>query len=556
MAFKLSKNLPSVQSINFQLLKAKLFYFFFLSGMISLLPYLYLYYKHVLFLSPMQVTVLLAVRPMCLMIGAPLLGTYADKTNRFKGSIILCLCGYIVTYTCITLLEPVKGFNCKAAFSARAADHLNLTVLSNKSKEFAFLQALKTSKLDFYPGSMMEDSLYSWPFSQHLYDKTEQITHNLFVTVLVIMIAGELISSPANTFADVYTLQTLGDDSCYYGYQILPGVIGAGIVSVVLNVLTHVDTDNMDSVCDTSSILSEKPYFIQFLIFMALSLAVASIFQYHKNKPLNKEKISKVSGNCGGCKLVEAVCIILRNSFHASFMLVVLICAIADGAKTSFIYTFIADLSQNSKNHFRPLITATHFLSHLVFLALSALILKRFGHIKVIAAGMLTYAISFLVYGMINDPIWVFLVEPLDGIARQLTKVAILTYVGSPPGIGAALQGFTHAVYLGVGTSIGTFICGYLVHLYGYVIIFLVMGAACLVGFCFWLTADHYWHGDKTIAETFTLYTLVETTDSESEFDFLLQDASQFKSGPEQEPVKEEENGNSNIQGESTGEMK
>lgn len=544
MAFNLSKSLPAVKSINFDLLKAKFFYFFFMTGMTSLLPYLYLYFKHVLFLSPIQVTVLLAVRPLCLIVGAPILGTYADKTNRFKAVILVCLVGYFATYGCITLLEPVKGFNCEAALSARAANYQNLTSISNKSREFQFLQALKTSKLYFYPGSIMENSIYSWPFRPNEYGKTEQITQDLFVTILAIMLAGELISSPANTFADVYTLQTLGDDSHYYGYQILPGVIGTAMMSVVLLLLTHAKIRKVDSVCDKSLILSDKPYLIQFLIFMALSIAVALIFKYHKNRPLKKDKISRISHYCHGCKLVEAICIIMRNSSHASFMLVVLICAISDGAKTSFIYTFIADLGHGNNSHLLPLITATHFLSHVVFLAISAVLLKKYGHTKLIAAGIFTYAISFLVYGMIKDPVWVFLVEPFDGVARQLTKVAIITYVGSPPGIGAALQGCTHAIYLGVGTSIGTFICGYLVHLYSYDLIFLVMGAACLLGFGFWLAADHFWHGEKTIAETFTLYSLVETSDSESDFDFLLQDANKLGRNSVQGSLKEEENGN------------
>ena len=544
MAGALKKKLPASRSINFDLLKAKLFYFFFMSGITPLLPYLYLYFKHVLFLSPIQVTVLLAVRPLCLMIGAPLLGTYADKTNRFKPTIVVCLIGYIVTYGCITLVEPVQGFNCRAALSARAAALQNLTSISNNSKEHSFLQALHKSKLDYYPGRIFEGSLYSWPFRVDEYDTTQAITQKLFATVLLIMIAGELISSPANTFADVYTLQTLGDSTHYYGYQLLPGVIGTGIVSVFLLLMTHMKISNADTVCDKSLILAEKPYLIQFVIFMVLSLSVAIFFQYHKNKQLRKDTLSRVAFYCRGCKLIEAVYIIMKNPSHASFMLIVFVCAIADGAKTSFIYTFIGDIRNGKDKHIIPLVTATHFLSHVVFLALSAFLLRRYGHTKIIAAGIFTYAVSFLVYGMVNDPVWLFLVEPLDGVARQLTKVSIITFVGSPPGIGAALQGVTHAIYLGVGTSFGTFICGYLVHLYGYVLIFLVMGVVCLVGFGFWLAADYYWHGDKTIAEIFTEYSLVEGTDSESDFEFILKDVNTMQKNTDSPPVNEEESFN------------
>ncbi|XP_065053663.1 major facilitator superfamily domain-containing protein 6-like [Rhopilema esculentum] len=513
------------QSVNFDLLKAKIFYFCFVSGMMTLLPYLYLYYKHVLFLSPFQVTILVAIRPLCLIIGAPILGTIADKTNNFKTTILICLGGYIATYGLVTLIKPVDGFNCQDLITARAAQNSNITSINNRSKEFKFLQALNQRKEYFYPGRLMEDSLYSWPFSMNEYEKTEQITEGLFFTVLGITAAGELISSPAYTFADVYTLQMLGDQTHRYGFQLLPGVIGTAIVSVIMLLLTHAKIMKISSACDKSLILADKPYLIQFLVFMVLSFAVASLFHYHLNKPLKRKSSSKAGMLCTECKLFQSILMIMKNSFHASFMLVVLLCGLADGAKTSFAYTFIADLgTAKGRNHILPLITATHFISHIVFLTLSPYLIKRFGHIQLVASGIFVYALSFIVYAMINDPIWVFVVEPLDGIARQLAKVAIITYVGSPTGIGAALQGFTHSIYLGMGTSIGTLICGFLVHKYGYILVFSIMGVTCLIGFAFILAADHYWPAEKTIGDSFVTYSMVVSSDSESDFDFLLKD--------------------------------
>ena len=144
---------------------------------------------------------------------------------------------------------------------------------------------------------------------------------------------------------------------------------------------------------------------------------------------------------------------------------------------------------------------------------------------KLVTAGVLVYALSFIVYGIVDDPTWVFLIEPLDGIARQLARVAIISYIGSPPEIGAALQGLTHAIYLGLGAGIGTFICGYLVHQYGYIMVFIIMGALYLIGFGFCLAVNHFLPYEKTIYESFaSVYSHLPTAGSEADFDFLLRD--------------------------------
>ncbi len=501
----------AVASINQALLKAKLFYFFFVSAMNSLLPYLFLYYKHVLFLSPKQVTILMAVRPMCLIIAAPLLGTVADKANRYRPILLMCLAGYIITYGLIYAIEPVKVIDCLQIVTARASS-------SNSSTS----KSIYSKKDDYYAGNLMEDSIYSWPFSPEKYSSTEEITKNIFQTMLVLTIIGELFSSPAYTFADVYTLQTLEGDNIKYGYQILPGTIGTAVISAILILVTHSKLLKVTDPCEKSLVLSDKPFFITFMVFIALSFIIAVFFQYHL---IRKDDKKHVSDSCH-CKIFDALRLMCNSALHSSFLFVVLLCGIGDGAKVSFTSTFLSDLGHKHKHkHIMPLISACHFLSHTVFLALSPYFIKKFGHLRIVTAGVLVYGLSFIVYGIINDPVWVFIIEPLDGVARMLARVAIITYVGSPPRIGAALQGLTHALYLGLGTSIGTFICGWLIQKYGYVLVFIILGVFFLTGFGFCLAIDHFFPSEMTIYESFaTSYSQLGSADSESDFDFLLED--------------------------------
>eukprot|EP00794_Sanderia_malayensis_P003401 gene3401-3891_t len=455
----------------------------------------------------------MAARPVCLVFAAPLLGTVADKSNKYRPILLMCLAGYIITYGLIYGIEPSKALDCYEVLTARQTAGNN--TLAQSSQRFV-------KQDDYYAGNLMEDSIYSWPFSPSEYNSTEAMTKNVFLTMLMLTIIGELFSSPAFTFADVYTLQTLEDDTTSYGYQILPGAVGTGIVSGILILLTHSRLMKVSDPCEKSLVLSDKPFFITFLVFIALSLIIAIFFNYHSFK---KDRHKNMASVCH-CKIFDALQMMCNNALHSSFMFVVLLCGIGDGAKVSFTKTFLADLGKkHGHQHFLPLITACHFLSHTIFVALSPYLIKKFGHFRIITAGVLVYGLSFIVYGIINNPYWVFIIEPLDGAARWLVRIAIITYVGSPPNIGAALQGITHALYLGLGTSIGTFICGWLIHKYGYVLVFIILGVFFLTGFGFCLAIDHFLPADMTIYESFaTNYKKLDDIESESDFDFLLED--------------------------------
>ncbi len=526
----------AITSINQALLKAKFFYFFFASAMDTLLPYLYLYYKHVLYFSPKQITLLIAARPLCLIFAAPTWGTIADKSKKYRLILLMCLLAYITTYGLIYSVEPVAGFSCLDILRARKAAS-NASSSSNETGPSGYLYTAKNQD-NFYPGTIIENSFYSWPFSKHEYDTTEEITKDLFTTMLLVAIIGEFFSSPAYTFADVYTLQTLDGDLTKYGYQVLPGVMGTGIVSAALILYTHPKLMAAHKPCDKSMILSDKPYFITFLIFIGLSFFVAIFFKYVVNQSYKEEA---AYSKCQ-CKILDALRLVFKSRVHTCFLAIVLLCGIGSGAKVSVTTAFLSDLDRKHHHkHIMPTITACHFISHAVFVGLSPYLLKKFGHMKIIAAGVLVYGLSFVFYSIISDPFWMLISEPFDGLARNLTRIAIITYVGSPPRVGAALQGITHALYLGVGTSIGTFICGMVIYKYGYILVFAILGVCFLIGFGFCLAVGHYLPSDITIHESFKLnYSKLLNDDAESDFDFLLEKIESDKTV--YEPVIEHDN--------------
>lgn len=86
----------------------KLFYFFFHAAT-ALFAYLPLYYKETVLLDHHHVGFLMGIRPFCRVLGAPLLGTFADKFNRYKSTLYAGLLIYIAIYMSITFVGDVPN---------------------------------------------------------------------------------------------------------------------------------------------------------------------------------------------------------------------------------------------------------------------------------------------------------------------------------------------------------------------------------------------------------------------------------------------------------------
>lgn len=133
-------------------------------------------------------------------------------------------------------------------------------------------------------------------------------------------------------------------------------------------------------------------------------------------------------------------------------------------------------------------------------------------------------AVTFVVYSVIENPLLVFLVEPFDGITGQLCWVAIVTYVGTPSKIGAALQGLTHGLYRGFGMSLGYLLVSVMILHYGYVVFFLGMGLLFFFVLGFFITVTLMYPSEESIAEQYNQYHLLFTTTNNNELqtdDFL-----------------------------------
>jgi len=513
---------------NHPLYKAKAFYLLFDAAIKSLPRYLGMYYKHTLLLSPHQVAVLLSVRPFLLIFGSPFLGSIADKTNKFRPVILITLLAFLMTYILVPLVEPVEGFNCKEHIHFNhSLRHLNLSkpnplhkkVEQNldrmKVRVHKYLDMIDSNGTDQYNGNLMRDLYYTWPFDIYEYATTDDITAKVFAVILIITIIGEFFASPAETFADLYTLRVLGSNRRLFGLQILPGLFGFFIVSIAFAAYSNVRVKLKDDFCHIGHVINYSSFLYVVYALIVVCIIIAATFHYKVYPQSSKE-----NKRCGfvNCNFLKALPVLAETPAYTAYAVAVIFCGFGRGVNQLYVYHYLTELGGSHKLVF--VVLTIHFISGFIGLLLSPKLLDRFGESNIIAAGLLCNGVSFVVYSLMQNPWLILIVEPIQGLLLELTWVAIVTYAGAPPEIGAALQGAVHGLHKGLGIALGYYAGSVLILKFGYVTFFLSNGLFFFVLFGFYLFVICM-YPKESIAESYHTYSRLaqEAQDSEEEGD-------------------------------------
>ena len=136
-----------------ELIVYKLFYLFFYAAT-ALFAYLPLYYRNSLLLDHRRVGILMGIRPFCAFLGAPVLGGFADKFNKYKFTLYAGLLTYIIVYLSITFVSGIPK-DCDVQTRINYTNTTHKALRTNK-----FLNAKKQGKTS---------NIYNTEkFSQHL----------------------------------------------------------------------------------------------------------------------------------------------------------------------------------------------------------------------------------------------------------------------------------------------------------------------------------------------------------------------------------------------------
>ncbi|XP_071542622.1 major facilitator superfamily domain-containing protein 6-like [Panulirus ornatus] len=151
------------------------------------------------------------------------------------------------------------------------------------------------------------------------------------------------------------------------------------------------------------------------------------------------------------------------------------------GFLEAFLFWFLGDLG--ASRSLMGLTVTMGAASAFPFLIFMSPIVNKFGHIGVIAAGFLMYAIRFAGYASIYDPVSALYFEALEGVTIALMLSTGMTYASeltTTKNI-VSLQGLCGTLYHGVGKGAGSLVGGYMYYHLGARKTFRMMTVASLL---------------------------------------------------------------------------
>ncbi|GAB1606717.1 major facilitator superfamily domain-containing protein 6 [Argonauta hians] len=127
-------------------------------------------------------------------------------------------------------------------------------------------------------------------------------------------------------------------------------------------------------------------------------------------------------------------------------------------------------------------------ISELLAYFLSVKFISKFGHVKVLYAGLLGNVIRFLYISLLSSPWWVLPFEFIQGLTHAAVWAACCSYITQaiPPNLRSSAQGILQGLHHGLGRGCGAVFGGILVNYIGSEVTFRAYGITCifvLIGF-------------------------------------------------------------------------
>ena len=469
--------------VNRRLLIPKAFYFFFFSAWGSLLPYLALYFKQ-LMLSPSEVGVLMGLKPFVNFLVIPIWGAIVDKCQKSKVVMIVSIIALITsTFTLSLVPGPkenrivVKRYCNLTSPKYSSLIDMHRPVIDSPNYEFPEPGIDKMVEFDEKRGESYLPYFFKgprpWPLEMFInLDEKTTVTIQLdttkcFMTLFLITFFGTLISAPTLALVDTATLQLLGSETHKYGMQRLTGSVGWGVGAFVVGAslkTTHKCGKDRDY-----EIVDYIPCFYTFAVLMFLGLITATRFQF-----VDKARTSRGTSLRVGLQA-------LKSGKYLMFLFTALYLGFLMAFIKTFLFWHLKDLGGTQLLF--SIISAVNCFAEVSMYFLSAKLIKRIGHAKVLYLGLVCYSVRLFYYSAIPMPWMVLVVELLPGITTAAVWAACLSYVSinSGPGAATTMQCILHGVHWGLGYGAGEVIGGIMVHHYGAPTTFIIFGVLCLV---------------------------------------------------------------------------
>ncbi|CAL4072374.1 unnamed protein product [Meganyctiphanes norvegica] len=304
----------------------------------------------------------------------------------------------------------------------------------------------------------------------------DYMEHYEFWLIVLFLIMNFCGMSACMNMGDTATFEILQDKRHKFGFQRLFGSLAIGIMGITYG--AAIDYFSKD--------LPERNYTSAFVlsIIMLMLATITGIFIEFKIPKKVKQ-------------FEEGVRKIIGSTEVILFMGIIMMGGISQGSLWSFYFLFMEEVSLSwdkeflQRNLLQGLTMAIGcFLGEVPFNYAAGFILKKVGHIKLLAFTLIAYSVRFVLYFLVKNP-WYFIpIEVLHGLSFGILCPVMFTYANilSTPGTRATLQGITSAVFT-LGVSLSSLVCGVLYKTIGGGNLYLYIGILDAAFVAIYLTA-------------------------------------------------------------------
>ncbi|KAL5011089.1 hypothetical protein ScPMuIL_013394 [Solemya velum] len=282
--------------------------------------------------------------------------------------------------------------------------------------------------------------------------------YHLFSTILILVVLGELLMSPAGALADSGCMETLGTENMSkYGNQRAWSSIGYGVMVAAVGAVLN-STRKKWTVCGLTVFFTN--YRVAFLFFAGNTIMcfVSTIFfKFESRKHVGDE------GKPNPLLVIR----MFLTAHYGSWLVCIFFMGICNGVIIGFLYWHLENMG--ATQFLIGTVSCVGNISEILTFFMIFGLIRRVGHVNIIFFGLFGYIVRFCAFAAIDNPWLVVPFEILQGFTYAAVWVVVSTYLcmSIPNEYLATVQGVLHGVYWGLGCGTGHMLSGLLVEQFG-----------------------------------------------------------------------------------------
>jgi PPP family 3-phenylpropionic acid transporter len=182
--------------------------------------------------------------------------------------------------------------------------------------------------------------------------------------------------------------------------------------------------------------------------------------------------------------------LLLTDPAVVYFLLSIFLVAVGSGAVMNFFSLYLDGIGAAEGTI--GLAWALAAISEAPVMIYSGMLMRRFGVSGLLKLAFFVYAVRWLLFSFITDPVWALAVQLLHGLSFAAFLTAGVTYLNerTPRGLTTTAQAVFNVVVFGLAAIVGALLGGYLYDVAGMAAMLRVLSLLTAAGLLlFWLTA-------------------------------------------------------------------